>query len=86
MTRQLVGWQALCTALRLAQRQVARQHPVFVLQRNEQRALRGPRTYPGYCGECCDELLVRRTTKLLHVQAAVRQPFSEITECANLPP
>jgi hypothetical protein len=42
----------------LAQRQVAWQHHVFSLQRDELRALRGPRTNSGYRGECCDELLV----------------------------
>ncbi len=44
-------------------------HHVFSLQRDEQCSQRGPRTYSGYCGECCDELLVWQTTQLLHVQA-----------------
>src|ERR1700694_5981087 len=57
----------------LAQRLVAWQHQVFSLQSDEQRALRGPRTYSGYCGECCDELLVWQTTQFLHVQTAVQR-------------
>src|SRR5438105_10276205 len=57
----LLTWQMveLVGALHgLAQRQVAWQHDVFSLQRDEQRALRGPRAYPRDGRECCHELLV----------------------------
>jgi hypothetical protein len=71
---------------RLPQRQVARQYHVFSPQRNEQRALRGPRADAGNGGECRDELVVRQPAQRIHVQPPIRQPLGEVTECADLPP
>src|SRR5829696_5606932 len=42
----------------LTERKIARQHDVFSLERDDERPLHGPGTYPRNCGELCHELVV----------------------------
>ena len=70
----------------LAKREVARQDDVFSLERDDERALHGPRTYAGDGGEFCQQLIVGPRTQHVRVQAAVGQPLGEVAERADLPP
>src|SRR5258705_10306055 len=60
---------------RLSEREVARQHDVFPLERKDEGALDGPRTYPGNGGELGHELVVREAAQDLQGQPAVGQPL-----------
>ena len=42
----------------LTERKIARQDDVFSLERNNERTLHGPGTYPRNCGELCLEIVV----------------------------
>jgi hypothetical protein len=70
----------------LTERQVTRQHDVFAAESDKQGTLYRPRAYPGDSGELGDDLVVGQAAQRLLVQAAVRQPFGEVAEGADLPP
>jgi hypothetical protein len=70
----------------LTERKVARQDDVFSLERDDEGALHGPRTYPGNRGEFRHELVVRQPAQRVGVQPAVRQPPGQVAERADLPP
>ena len=70
----------------LTEGEVAGQDDVFPLQRDDEDALHGPGTDPGYRGELSHELVVRQTAQDVDVQSTVRQPLGEVAECADLPP
>ncbi len=70
----------------LAEREVAGQHDVFSLQRDDEGALHGPRAYPRYRGELRHELVVGQAAQDVRVQPAVRQPPGQVAQRADLPP
>src|SRR5215469_4091953 len=70
----------------LAQRQVTRQDDVFAAQRDEHRALDGPRAYPRDRGELGDQLVIGQAAEGVLVQPAVREPLGEVAERVDLPP
>ena len=70
----------------LTERKIARQDDVFSLERNDERALHGPGTYPRNCGELCYEIVVWQAAQDARVQPAIRQSLGEVTECVDLPP
>jgi hypothetical protein len=70
----------------LTERQVARQHDVFAAESDEQGTLDRPRAYPGDGSEHGDDLVIGQAAQRLLVQAAVREPFGEVAEGADLPP
>ena len=62
----LVGWelvQLIGGLDGLTERKIARQDDVFSLERNDERALHGPGTYPRNCGELCYEIVVRQAAQ-----------------------
>jgi putative heme transporter len=70
----------------LAQRQVAGQDDVLAAERDEHRALHGPRAYPRDGGELRQEFVVRQAAQHVSVQAAVHQALGEVAERGDLPP
>ena len=70
----------------LAERQVARQHDVLAPQRDEQRALHGPRADAGNRGELGQQLIVGQGGQYVLVQPAVRHPLGQVAQRADLTP
>jgi hypothetical protein len=66
--------------------EVARQDDIFSPERDEEGALYGPGTDSRDRGELRHELLVWQCAQDVRVQPAVRKPFGEVAECADLPP
>lgn len=70
----------------LAQRQVAWQDHILSPKGDKEGALSGPWSDPGDGGELGNEIIVGQTAEDIGVQSAVRQPFGEITQRADLSP
>ena len=68
------------------ERKIARQDDVLSVERNDERALHGPGTYPRNCGELCHEIVVWQAAQDAGIQPAIRQSLGEVTECVDLAP
>jgi hypothetical protein len=70
----------------LAERQVARQDDVLASQRDEQRALHGPRADAGNRGELGQQLIVGQGDQGVRVQPTVRHSLGQVAQRADLTP
>ena len=70
----------------LAQGEVTGQDDVLAAERDDHRALNGPRPDAGDLGQRGDQLVVRQGAKRFGVEPSVGQPLGEVAQRGDLPP